>query len=475
MNSTRNKKICARLLLSVFVSAVFFVVAHSPVRALAQEFIPDDSAFTLPPIPEIPNIFAITLTPPVPEAGEIITAKIVGSFTIDSATDLSWFINNAIVTVASGTPPGTLAFRAPSKGGEKILVKAVIIINGERVEQSTETQTPVVGKKDSEQILQQLRNKFQEATLQQKQQEEQIYGKRKKNQIISITADNKNPGPYETVNLLIESGTLDIDRVFIEWSINGKKTKEGTGEKDLSIQTEGIGSQKTVRARVTDSTGTTYSDEIIISPFEINLYWWANSFIPHWYKGKALPSTGSSVRVSAFIPTGTAQSKNFVYRWLLNNEPQQKESGMNRQTFSFRPFLESFADSVTLRLESSDKTISAEIPIAISTVRPEIFFCVVDMLSGCVKGARETTIKGQNDLEMLAIPFFFWKDDIRLIKYQWTLGGRAVSSSKQNLRPWILSLKNIPPTLRGKVEITADAKSIVSKKSAFGSFIINLQ
>ncbi len=474
MNKRSNKKIPAPLLIPIFIAVLFFIFTYSPVHAQGTQT-------NNPPLPQSPYLteyenFIVAINPFSPDPDTVFEAYIVADFPITKHSQVLWFFNGVQMLASTSTPPGKIYLAAPNETSQKILIQAQMNIGGKAITKRAETYTSSGSLlSDAKKIEEQLKTKLEETILQAKKQEEQIYGKRKRNQIFSIVADNKNPGPYEPVNLTIESGSLDTNRVFVYWSVNGTKTKEGTGEKVLSVKTDGIGSQKTIRASITDSDGAVYSDEIIISPFKINLYWWANTIVPHWYKGKALPSVGSSVRVSAFVPTGVAQPQNFIYRWLLNDTPKYNASGMNRQTFSFIPTLESYGDLVTLRVESGDKTISAEVPLTLFTVNPELFFCIVDILAGCVKGARETIAKSQSELEVRAIPFFFWKDDARLINYQWRLNGRAVPPSKPDPSPWILSLKNIPPALKGKINITADAKSTISKKSAYGSFVINVQ
>ena len=62
------------------------------------------------------------------------------------------------------------------------------------------------------------------------------------------------------------------------------------------------------------------------------LYWWTDTEVPYWYKGKALPARLSTLSVIA-LPN-VANARDLSYRWESNDAFRAEASGVGRASFS---------------------------------------------------------------------------------------------------------------------------------------------
>ncbi|MEK7148808.1 MAG: hypothetical protein AAB796_00195, partial [Patescibacteria group bacterium] len=333
--------------LSIFIGIVFAVSPYASVSA--QTATSTDDEFL---------IFAISLNPRVPSVGETVTASIETSTFPLASAEIQWFVNTIAQNTSSSSR--TISFRAPLTEGTTITVKAVITVNGKKIEQSIDTQTRFID--DGSLIQESLQKRIQELESlygpSSQSLFEQVTGSAEPNPTnsFSIVSDNTNPGPSQKVNLTVQSFSFDPDQSFIQWFENGKKAFEGTGEKTYATETGDLGSQKIIKARVTLPLGQIVESSITVTPFSLSLYWWANTSVPYWYKGKALPTKDNLVYVSAFPPVAIQKQKTFIYQWTLNNEVKTTVSGVGKQTFSFRPRLKGLSDSIEINVSDAKKT-----------------------------------------------------------------------------------------------------------------------
>lgn len=438
--------------LSIFIGIVFAISPYAFAIAQTATSTDDDSL-----------IFAISINPRVPSAGETVTASIqTPTFSLSSA-EIQWFVNSAVQHVASSSR--TISFRAPLTEGSAITVKAVITVNGQKVEQSIDTQTRFTD--DTAAIQENLQKQIQELESQYGPSSqslfEQVTGSAEPNPAnsFSIVSDNTNPGPAQKVNLTVQSFSFDPDQSFIQWFEDGKKVLEGTGEKTYLMETGDLGSQKIIKARVTLPLGQIVESSITVTPFSLSLYWWANTSVPYWYKGKALPTTDNLVYVSAFPPVTIQKQKTFIYQWTLNNDTKTTASGVGKQTFSFRPRLKGLADSIEINVSDAKKTLSFNIPMQIPNINPEVHFCVIDIISGCTRGANIASVQGGDSIDIKANPFYFGKDEVRFLNYLWNINGEN-SSKKGTTRPFVATIKT-PKETRGIFQANVSLESIVSQ------------
>jgi hypothetical protein len=130
---------------------------------------------------------------------------------------------------------------------------------------------------------------------------------------VSVNVQPENPTPYENVTISLVSYASNLDSVLINWSLNGKTVLAGIGKKEFSMKAGADGSTSTITVSISLPDGM-IEKKILIKPNLMVLLWQANdSYVPPFYKGKAMPSPESEVKVVAM--PDVVNSKNMTYSW----------------------------------------------------------------------------------------------------------------------------------------------------------------
>ena len=130
---------------------------------------------------------------------------------------------------------------------------------------------------------------------------------------VLVNVAPENPTPFEDVNITLNSYASNLDSVLITWSVNGKNILSGIGKKSFSLKTGPAGSTSIVTVVVSLPDGD-ITKTITIKPSVMTLLFQANdSYVPAFYRGKALPTLGSEIKVVAMPEIGNP--KNMTYAW----------------------------------------------------------------------------------------------------------------------------------------------------------------
>jgi hypothetical protein len=227
-----------------------------------------------------------------------------------------------------------------------------------------------------------------------------------------------NPAPNEDVSITLQSYSEDLDSATISWFLNGKKVAFGIGKKTISLVAPALGLETKVVAQISipnnESQVTT-----IIKPAEMVLLWQAmDSYVPPFYKGKALPAPDTFVKVVAMpeIRSGGAlvNPTNLVYSWQRNFDNVQDANGYGRNSFTFKnDYLEN-SDTIGVVTNTTDQRYSSASNVNIRMFSPELSFYRKDSTFGTIweQALGDTHfIKGADTL--VAVPYFISPKDIR--------------------------------------------------------------
>lgn len=138
--------------------------------------------------------------------------------------------------------------------------------------------------------------------------------------LITFHTDPETPGPNQAVTISLESYAVDLNSAHITWYIDKAVVKDGIAATSIRTATKDFGGTVTVNAVITAGDGARYDKQFLLKPIEIDLMWEADTFVPPFYKGKALPSYKSTVKVSAIPRFNTLSSNPFAYsyQWTAN-------------------------------------------------------------------------------------------------------------------------------------------------------------
>lgn len=261
---------------------------------------------------------------------------------------------------------------------------------------------------------------------------------------ILVNMTPSNPDPYENVNITLKSYVYDLDTVLISWSVDGKTTASGTGKKSFSVTAPAAGKEVGVVATLSLPDGITET-KIMIRPSVLVLLWQANdSYVPPFYKGKALPTPDSEIKVVAMPEVRNGSSlvspQNMTYRWKKDYTNNVDGSGYGKNSFIYvNDYLED-SNNISVVATTVDQNFSTDASIDIGSVQPKILFYKNDTTLGTEwqNALTDThTIQGPEIVE--AVPYFISPKEILnpTLVWNWFINDDRVNltSFKKNLMP----------------------------------------
>ncbi|MBP9711599.1 MAG: hypothetical protein KBD55_01015 [Candidatus Pacebacteria bacterium] len=245
----------------------------------------------------------------------------------------------------------------------------------------------------------------------------------------------ENPAPNQNVLITLNSYATDLDTALISWKLNGKLVISKIGEKSFSATTGASGTETTVVATISTNTGNV-DKKLVLKSNNFTILWQANdSFVPPFYKGKALPSAGSEIKVVAMseIKTGSinSDSNNLIYSWQKDYNNEQESSGYGK---NYMLYVNDYLDDVNMisvTANTLDMKQTLEASVQIRSYLPKISFYNKDSKFGIhweKELAENHLITGEEIL--VASPFFISPKDISMprLVFNWYINDVAINS-----------------------------------------------
>lgn len=282
--------------------------------------------------------------------------------------------------------------------------------------------------------------------------------------LVDITPPN--PAPYEDTSISLNSYANNLDSVLITWSVNGKSVLSGIGKKSFSLKAPAAGSETAVGALISLPDGN-IETKILIRPSVMVLLWQANdSYIPPFYRGKALATADSEVKIVAMpevkTSSGLTSPKNMTYAWKKDYTNEQDASGYGRNFFLYiNDYLEN-SNNISVVASTVDQKYSSEANIDVGTTQPKILFYKNNSLLGTLWNMALSDTYKINGAEMVrAIPYFISPKEIlnpRLV-WSWFINDSPVSilGYRKNLIP-LKAQEGVSGTSKLRLEINNQDK-----------------
>lgn len=240
----------------------------------------------------------------------------------------------------------------------------------------------------------------------------------------SIVAAPEGPEPGQTVKLYIDPIGFDPYISRIEWKINGKIVLSGIGEKEYSFNAGRLGETHRIEARATLPDGASNSKTKTITVMGLSFYWWADTQIPAWYKGKALPAPYANATVMALPRLNATLPQNTIYKWKVRDGfVNNKNSGYGKSTFTFVPQFLGVPERIGVEIINAAATLKKDKSININTATPFVKIYPLKPLEGVdsARTVKELTTGAGSILDFMAEPFFFPRPSLASLSYQWRL------------------------------------------------------
>lgn len=237
----------------------------------------------------------------------------------------------------------------------------------------------------------------------------------------------EHPRPGEAVTVSVESYNIDLNRADVRWFVNDTPVKSGVGAKRINAVAGRAGELTSIRVTAIGENGSIYSASIAFRPAEVNLLWQAQSYTPPFYKGKALMPYQGTVLVAA-IPsftrgTSVMTPESLIYTWKEGDDVIGDSSGKGKNLFVFRGSIPMRTKTISVLVESPDRTMSAEASIDVTPVAPRLLFYEEHPLYGLLlsKALMNTFFLAGDETRISAVPYYFETDVRKSAKlvYSW--------------------------------------------------------
>jgi hypothetical protein len=252
---------------------------------------------------------------------------------------------------------------------------------------------------------------------------------------LTIKTNPDYPGPNQETVATLRFSQSDLDRAKISWFLNGEIQKSGIGEKTFNFRTGSIGTVSRVSVSIETLEREIVTKELEVRPTGIDLVWNSETYSPPFYKGRALPSQRSRIRVTA-IPQivddrGVALNpKGLVYHWNENNTVLNNQSGIGKNVLILEGKLITRPRKITVAIESLDGNFKSSGSIVIDHHNPLIFIYRNHPLYGIMfNQTLSNVLLTEQEISLVAIPYFFSSitRNSEKIEYNWTQNGKPVN------------------------------------------------
>jgi hypothetical protein len=250
---------------------------------------------------------------------------------------------------------------------------------------------------------------------------------------LQYTLAPETPGPNAPVIIRVDGVGNFLGNAMVTWTKDGVVALRGIGERTFSFTTGALGTRTSIHISIQSDTNGSFVKDFVFSPSLVNLVWEADTTVPPFYRGKALYSAGSPLKIVAFpsIFFGGSQiaPQALSYQWSRNNEPVPEASGLGRSSYTLGGDQLELGESIGVDL-SYGNTKVAHGEIVVPAANPQVLLYYRDALGGTRWGqALPATIQlNASEITVQAEPYYFSAASKKAggLAYSWTLDGNDI-------------------------------------------------
>ncbi|MDO8407922.1 MAG: hypothetical protein Q7S95_01650 [bacterium] len=256
----------------------------------------------------------------------------------------------------------------------------------------------------------------------------------------TLSVAPSNPVPYGRATVTPVPNQVDIANATMTVTVGGKKVVSGNaGPATITLGAPGV--PVVVVVRLT-SAGSTYTEQVTITPQGVVLVAEPLSSAPPLYKGKSLVPTGGSVRVVAVADMRSAAGKRIdpdtlSYAWTVDDVDFPSASGIGRKTAIIDSPLPYRSQSIVVTVVSQDGRQVGGASIDLASTDPSVRIYERDPLLGIRFDHALTSPYALPGAEVtLYAGLFSFPTALRAPSLQWFVNGvLAETSGFITLRP----------------------------------------
>jgi hypothetical protein len=191
---------------------------------------------------------------------------------------------------------------------------------------------------------------------------------------VNLIPNPQFPKPHSSVKVALDDYTLETTGASITWYINGVTQTEYQNERSIQFETGALGKESVVRVILSRTNAPTLSGSVTIVPRTIDLILEANTYVPDFYKGRALPSTESTVRAIAVVnDASVVPDTAYTYKWSQGNTVLFGGAVKGKNVLEVAlPHYDN--GGLTVEVFGTDGSIIGRETVSLTGVQPEVYF-----------------------------------------------------------------------------------------------------
>jgi hypothetical protein len=254
--------------------------------------------------------------------------------------------------------------------------------------------------------------------------------------VIVLRMTPTNPGPEKPVSIFAESFSIDLDTSTISWFINDVLKQQSVGGTAFQFKTGGLGSSTKIDIVAETIGGILETEQIIITPTDIDILWQAHTSAHPLYKGKHIASAGSSISVEVtphFIRGNGKKLRpdELIYSWRVDNKAVPRLSGRGKNTIAVSQTKPVDSLFIEVEIESADKTLFGRRTLSIPIRESELLVYENNPLLGVLfnKAVGNLHALIGQEVKFITYPFFmsFANRNADYINYSWELNNKPIT------------------------------------------------
>ena len=248
------------------------------------------------------------------------------------------------------------------------------------------------------------------------------------------------PNPEDSITVTLNDYQSSNFGATIEWYIDGVLLTEAKNQRKITTNAGSVGQSSIIKAVMTGPTGRSEVASRTIRPIYLDIIVEPQTHVPDFYSGRALPSIGSIVNLTALLNDGSMVNSELIYTWRVNDQVIDAGPVRGRNKVSFTT-PQGSSIILSLQVTRLDGTVLARRSLVIPSVSPEVVFYEMNTLYGLSSQAvRSNFNMSGNSATLMAEPYYL---DSRVYNQpslaEWKIDNYPAGSSGNN--PYAITLE----------------------------------
>lgn len=254
---------------------------------------------------------------------------------------------------------------------------------------------------------------------------------------MTLSASPEYPTPNSSVQIKAASVFLNLNTSVITWYVNGRVVQSDIGATQFQITAGELGSETRIYVEAQGGNASAIAQGVV-RPTEVDLLWEGDSYVPPFYRGRALPTSGSSIRLFAIprlVPGGSSTpipAEDLIYTWRQGGQILQGASGRGRYTATIEASPFSQTESVSVEVKTTDGELRGFASARIPSTDPKLVLYEDHPAFGIL--FHQALINGstisESEASFSVIPYFAPEPTLKssLLQYAWRVNGTPLTN-----------------------------------------------